>query len=121
MIASKNTNRVHAQEQVARFSPLANPEQAERNFVQQFKEKEISSAIPGVRIKSGKSIWIFKLTEDAELVASNGATQRLIKPGGVKLNGKKINNADMRWMRLEQIFSEQESGVYPAYFPPKNS
>jgi tyrosyl-tRNA synthetase len=32
---------------------------------------------------------------DAGLVASNGEARRLIKQGGVKLNGERIDNADM--------------------------
>ncbi len=40
---------------------------------------------------------------DAGLVASNGEAQRLIQQGGVKLNGEKIDNADMEVESVGEI------------------
>ena len=63
--------------------------------MQQLKQKEIPDEIPVVRIDSSEPIWICRLMNDAGLTASNGEARRLVKQGGVKLNGEKINNAEM--------------------------
>jgi tyrosyl-tRNA synthetase len=84
-----------ARELIARFHSAADAEQAEQAFVQQFKQKEVPDDIPEVRIESSDPIWICRLMNDVGLVASNGEARRLIKQGGVKLNGERIDNADM--------------------------
>ena len=52
--------------------------------------------IPEVYIESSEPMWIYKLMSEVGLVASNGEARRLIQQGGVKLNGEKIDNADMQ-------------------------
>lgn len=84
-----------ARELVTRFHSTADAVQAEQDFVQQFKQKEVPDDIPEVCVESSEAIWICKLMNDAGLVASNGEARRLIKQGGGKLNGEKIDNADM--------------------------
>jgi tyrosyl-tRNA synthetase len=84
-----------ARELIARFHSAADAEQAEQAFVQQFRQKEVPDDIPEVRIKHSEPVWICRLMNDAGLVASNGEARRLIKQGGVKLNGERIDNADM--------------------------
>jgi tyrosyl-tRNA synthetase len=84
-----------ARELVARFHSPADAEQAEFDFVQQFKEKEVPDDIPVVRVCMGGPIWVCRLLNDAGLVSSNGEARRLIRQGGVKLNGEKVSDADM--------------------------
>jgi tyrosyl-tRNA synthetase len=66
----------------------------EREF-QKFKQKEVSDDIPEVHIELSEPIYIGKLMSGAELVASNSEVRRHGKQGGVKLNGEKIDNAEM--------------------------
>ncbi len=84
-----------ARELVMRFHSAAVADQAALDFVQQFKQKEVPADIPEVHIDSDEPLWLCRLMNDAGLVASNGEARRLVKQGGVKLNGKKIDNADM--------------------------
>lgn len=84
-----------ARELVARFHGSAAAVQAEEDFVQQFKQKEIPDDIPVVRFAAGDPVWVCRLLSDAGLVASNGEARRLVQQGGIKLNGEKIGNPDL--------------------------
>lgn len=92
-----------AQELVTRFHSAAEAVQAEEDFVQQFKEKEIPDDIPLVRKESGAPIWICRLLHEAGLVASNGEARRLILQGGAKLNGQKLEDADMEVATVGEV------------------
>jgi len=78
-----------ARELVARFYDEEQARRAEDEFVQQFKQKEVPDDIPVVKIASAEPVWICRLLAEAGLVASNGEARRLIKQGGVKLDGEK--------------------------------
>jgi len=92
-----------ARELIARFHSDEAAVQAEKAFVQQFKQKEVPEDIPEVRIESSEPVWICKLMNDAGLVASNGEARRLIKQGAVKLDGEKIDNADLEVKPVGEI------------------
>ena len=84
-----------ARELVARFHGQEEASRAEMDFIQQFKQKEIPDDIPIVRMASVEPIWICRLLADAGLVASNGEARRMVKQGGVKLDGEKVADADL--------------------------
>jgi len=83
-----------ARELVARFYDSTQARQAEEDFVQQFKQKEIPEDIPEVTIQTSEPIWICRLLTDTGLVSSNGEARRLIKQGGVKIDGEKVADPD---------------------------
>jgi tyrosyl-tRNA synthetase len=83
-----------ARELVARFHGSAAAIQAEEDFVQQFKQKEVPDDIPVVRFAAGDPVWICRLLADAGLVASNGEARRLVQQGGIKVNGEKVGDPD---------------------------
>jgi len=83
-----------ANEIVARFHSAAAAEQAAHDFVQQFKQKEIPDDIPEFTFSSTEPVWICKLMCDCKLVKSNGEARRLIKQGGVRINGEKVASDD---------------------------
>ena len=83
-----------ARELVARFYDDFQARQAEEDFVQQFKQKEIPDDIPEVKMQTSEPVWICRLLTDTGLVSSNGEARRLIKQGGVKLNGGKVADPD---------------------------
>ena len=83
-----------ARELVARFYDSTQARQAEEDFVQQFKQKEIPEDIPEVTIRTSEPIWICRLLTDTGLVSSNGEARRLIKQGGVKIDGEKVADPD---------------------------
>ncbi len=84
-----------AREMVARFYDQDSAQQAEHDFVQQFKQKEVPDDIPVFTLQDDQSIWICRLLTDAGLTASNGEARRLIKQGAVRLSGEKVTNADL--------------------------
>jgi tyrosyl-tRNA synthetase len=83
-----------ARELVTRFYDDSQARQAEEDFVQQFKQKEIPEDIPEVKMQTSEPVWICRLLTDTGLVSSNGEARRLIKQGGVKLNGEKVADPD---------------------------
>ncbi|OEU74334.1 MAG: tyrosine--tRNA ligase [Desulfuromonadales bacterium C00003107] len=84
-----------AQEMVARFYDRDAAQQAEQDFVQQFKQKEVPDDIPVFSLPDDQPIWICRLLTDAGLTASNGEARRLVKQGGVRLAGEKVTDADL--------------------------
>jgi tyrosyl-tRNA synthetase len=83
-----------ARELVARFYDREASRQAEEDFVQQFKRKEIPEDIPTVRFLADGPVWICRLLAEAGLVGSNGEARRLIRQGGVRADGEKISDPD---------------------------
>ncbi len=84
-----------ARELVARFYDQAAAQQAELDFVQQFKQKEVPDDIPVFALSVDQPVWICRLLTEAGLTSSNGEARRLIKQGAVRLSGEKVTNADM--------------------------
>ncbi len=73
-------------------------ENAEAEFNRIFVKKDIPDdipefKIPGEELQDGK-IWIVKLMVLAGMAKSNGEARRLIKGGGVSLDGEKITDED---------------------------
>jgi len=84
-----------AHELVARFHGEDAARQAAQDFIQQFKQKEIPDDIPEVLLSADGPVWICRLLTDAGLVASNGEARRMVRQGGVRLNGEKVTDADL--------------------------
>jgi len=93
------SKRALARELVARFHGLSAAEKAEEDFIQQFRQKEVPDDIPSVEIPSGDPVWICRLLTDVGLTASNGEARRMIKQGGVKVDGEKIVDPDLEIAR----------------------
>lgn len=83
-----------ARELVERFHGPAEAEEAERGFVQQFKQREVPDDIPEVRLPADQPVWICRMLTEAGLVKSNGEARRMIGQGAVKIDGEKLTNAD---------------------------
>jgi len=84
-----------AREMVARFHGQEAAERAEQEFIQQFRQKEVPADIPVFHCAADKPVWICSLMTASGTVSSNGEARRLIQQGGVKLNGEKVDNADL--------------------------
>ncbi len=84
-----------ARELVARFHGADAAVQAEDEFIQQFKQKEVPDDIPQVTLPVSEPVWICRLLTDAGLTASNGEARRLVAQGGVKIDGEKVGDADV--------------------------
>ncbi len=84
-----------AHELVARFHGRAAADRAAEEFIQQFRQKEIPDDIPEIAAAAGDKVWICKLLVDAGLVSSNGEARRMVKQGGVRIDGEKISDANL--------------------------
>jgi tyrosyl-tRNA synthetase len=92
-----------ARELVTRFHDQAGALQAEEEFIQQFKQKEIPEDIPLVNLRFDEPVWICRLLAEAGLVSSNGEARRLIKQGAVRLGGEKVADADQEISPLGEV------------------
>jgi len=69
---------------------------AREGFDAQFKKKEIPDDIPQIVIgKDEKKIHISKLLKDSDLVESGSEAKRLLKQGGISIDGKKITTDEI--------------------------
>lgn len=66
---------------------------AEKEFDRVFKNKELPDDVPEFRIEDGKEkISILELITKVNFAPSNTEAKRLVKQGGVTINGKKISD-----------------------------
>ncbi len=84
-----------ARELVARYYDAPEAVGAEQEFINQFKQKEIPEDLPEVKISTSSPLWICRLLMEAGLVKSNGEARRMIKQGGVKVDGAKIEDDNL--------------------------
>lgn len=82
-----------AREMVARFHGAESAETAEAGFVARFQRKEIPDEIPEVEIKAGADrIAVPRLLKESGLTASTSEAIRLIRQGGVKIDGERAED-----------------------------
>ncbi len=83
-----------AKEIVSRFhgGPKAGND-AMRNFIARFQQREMPTEIPEIELSSnGKGLGLPQILKEAGLTASTSEALRLIKQGGVRLDGEKIED-----------------------------
>ncbi len=74
------------------FHTEEDADQAEQNFINQFTKGNLPDEIEEVKIASGE-YKIADLLVEAGMVESKGVAKRLIKQGGVRVDGEKVANA----------------------------
>ncbi len=83
-------------EMVARFHGERAAEAAEAEWLKQFSQRELPSAIEERELPAAsESVWICKLLKDVGLVSSTSEARRLVEGGGVRLDGERVANADV--------------------------
>ena len=87
----KNIKVEFAKEIVARFHNQSFANSAEKNFNTRSQGK-IPDDITEIKIKFTKEITIPQLLKQIKFVASTSEAMRLIRGGGVKIDGEKIDN-----------------------------
>lgn len=66
---------------------------AMQNFIARFQQREIPTEIPEIELSShGKELGLPQILKEAGLAASTSEALRLIKQGGVRLDGEKIED-----------------------------
>lgn len=97
-----NAKRFLAREIVSRFHDHGAALAAEAEFDRVFKENQVPEDIPSVVLTledlEGGKIWIARLLVKAGLASSNGEARRLIQQGGVRIDGKIIEDEDLDWL-----------------------
>jgi tyrosyl-tRNA synthetase len=85
-----------AQEIVARFHDKAAAEHALADFEARFRQNALPEDMPEVTL-SGESEWpIARVLKDAGLTASTSEALRMISQGGVRLDGEKVSDRDLK-------------------------
>jgi tyrosyl-tRNA synthetase len=83
-----------AREIAARYHGRELAEKAGERFNSMFKAKEIPDDMPIFTI--GTDSWLPQVMKDAEIVKSTGEAIRLIKQGGVSLDGEKVSDPKIK-------------------------
>lgn len=86
-----------AKELVARFHSNDAAEQAQANFIAQFQKGQLPEDMPEVTIKWGEGMTIAKLIKEAGLTESISEATRLLKQGGVKVDGEKLSDLNAQF------------------------
>jgi len=80
---------------VTQFHGAQAAQEAEREFIRIFRERELPSEIPGHRVKGTGPYPIVDLLVESGLASSNSEARRLIQQGGVRLDGEKVEDIDL--------------------------
>jgi tyrosyl-tRNA synthetase len=82
-----------ALEMVTRFHGQAAAERAHQSFVQRFQQREMPDVIPEVELAGqGKGMAVPRILKESGLVASTSEAMRLMKQGGVRIDGEKAED-----------------------------
>lgn len=85
-----------AMEIVTRFHDAAAADAAHREFVERFRHHELPTDLPLLEVKGeGAGLGIGYVLHRAGLVASTSEALRMLKQGAVKINGEKVENAQL--------------------------
>lgn len=85
-----------AKEIIARFHSQADADAAEQEFINRFQKGAMPDEMPELTLDAGsEGIAIANLLKDADLVASTSEALRMIKQGGVKIDGDKVDDAKL--------------------------
>ncbi|MCY7493668.1 tyrosine--tRNA ligase [Bacillus safensis] len=69
---------------------------AEQHFISVFQEQILPDDIPTMEWKSDKTVYITDLLVELELQSSKSEARKMIQNGGVRLNGKKVEEFDLQ-------------------------
>ena len=82
-----------AREMVARFHGEPAAERAHQSFVQLFQQREMPAEIPEIELAgNGRGMAIPRILKEAGLTASTSEAMRLIRQGGVRVDGEKAED-----------------------------
>ncbi len=85
-----------AAEIVARYHGREAAAQAAEEFTRRFQQGGLPDEVPEVAWGGGEeSVWICLLLKESGLVRSTGEARRLIKQGGVRLDGERVSDAEL--------------------------
>ncbi len=93
----KDAKEALAFEIVERYWGTEQAEKAREHFRRVFSQKELPEEIEEKVLNwNGETLWIGKILKDTDLVKSTSEAQRLLKQGGVYVNGQRVEDRDMK-------------------------
>ncbi|RME64353.1 MAG: tyrosine--tRNA ligase [Nitrospirae bacterium] len=93
----KDAKEALAFEIVERYWGTELAEKAKQHFRRVFSQKELPEEIEEKVLNwNGETLWIGKILKDTDLVKSTSEAQRLLKQGGVYVNGQRVEDRDMK-------------------------
>lgn len=85
-----------AEEIVARYHGHDAATRAAEEFTRRFQQGGLPGEVPEVAWGGGgDAVWICRLLKESGLVRSTGEARRLIKQGGVRLDGERISDTEL--------------------------
>ena len=86
-----------AKEIVARFYSTDEANNAEKEFENIFKKKELPHEMPQFSVKwNNEKMWVCHLIKETGFSKSSSEAVRLIRQGAVSINGEKITDSDLQ-------------------------
>ena len=86
-----------AKEIVARFYSTDEADNAEKEFENIFKKKELPHEMPQFSVKwNNEKMWVCHLIKETGFSKSSSEAVRLIRQGAVSINGEKIMDSDLQ-------------------------
>ncbi len=79
---------------VTQFHGAKAAQEAEREFIRIFRERELPSEIPGHRVERAVPYPIVELLVESGLASSRSQARRLIQQGGVRLDGERVEDVN---------------------------
>ncbi|MBI3757923.1 MAG: tyrosine--tRNA ligase [Deltaproteobacteria bacterium] len=109
-----------AAELVARFHGTAAANAAAADFVQRFQRRELPTELETFTwAGQEQTVWICHVMREAGLAKSTSEARRLITQGGVRLDGEKIEDADLRMTTQgEKILQVGRRRIMKVFFRP---
>ena len=83
-----------AEEIVSRFNSKNDAIKAREAFQEQFSKKQLPEDIPDIALDGASELPVANILKEAGLVKSTSEGNRLIKQGGVRIDEKKLSEAD---------------------------
>ncbi|MFQ5756117.1 MAG: tyrosine--tRNA ligase [Acidiferrobacterales bacterium] len=86
-----------AKEIVGRFHGIAAANKAHKEFIARFQRGQIPEEMPAIRLTvDGRGLPIPRILKEAGLAASTSEAMRLIKQGGVRVDGERVENPKLQ-------------------------
>lgn len=76
---------------VERYHGQGSGADAEKEFNELFRDKQLPDDVPTAPIPDDDPVWLPKALSEAQVVASNGEGRRLIDQGAVKIDGERVS------------------------------
>jgi tyrosyl-tRNA synthetase len=87
------------------YHDSATADRAQSSFEKQFSKREVPEEVPELAVEfdeEGKA-WLPRIVKDSGVVSSSSAAIRLIKQGGIKINGDAVTDKDYNVMSGKDI------------------